>query len=142
MVVRDLRVLAQPLDGQVVRYRDNNSLEVDAVLTCDDGRWGAFEVRLGHARIEAAAKNLLALAGKIDTSACGQPGVLAVVTGTGLAYRRKDGVHVVPIGTLDPSPLAAREPRGALPLASGCVVRALVASRSPPIRSRVRPSGR
>ena len=44
----------------------------------------------------------LAFAGKIDTSACGQPGVLAVVTGTGLAYRRKDGVHVVPIGTLGP----------------------------------------
>lgn len=102
MVVRDLRVLAQPLDGQVLHYRDNKGLEVDAVVTCDDGRWGAFEVKLGHTRIDEAAENLLAFVGKIDTSACGQPGVLAVVTGTGLAYRRKDGVHVVPIGTLGP----------------------------------------
>lgn len=102
MVVRDLRVLAQPLDGQVLHYRDNKGLEVDAVVTCDDGRWGAFEVKLGHSRIGEAAENLLAFASKIDTSVCGEPGVLAVVTGTGLAYRRKDGVHIVPIGTLGP----------------------------------------
>lgn len=102
LVVRDLRVLAQPLDGQVLHYRDNKGLEVDAVVTCDDGRWGAFEVKLGHTRIDEAAERLLAFSGKVDTSVCGQPGVLAVVTGTGLAYRRNDGVHVVPIGTLGP----------------------------------------
>ena len=102
MLVRDLRVLAQPIDGQVLHYRDNKGLEVDAIVTCDDGRWGAFEVKLGHTRIDEAASNLLAFVAKIDTTVCGQPGVLAVVTGTGLAYRRNDGVHVVPIGTLGP----------------------------------------
>ncbi len=102
MVVRDLRVLAQPLEGRVLHYRDNKGLEVDAVVTCDDGRWGAFEVKLGSTRIDEAAENLLAFVGKIDTAVCGEPGVLAVITGTGLAYRRKDGVHVVPIGTLGP----------------------------------------
>ena len=71
-------------------------------MTCDDGRWGAFEIKLGSMGIDAAAKNLLAFATKIDRVACGEPGVLAVVTGAGLAYRRKDGVHVVPIGTLGP----------------------------------------
>lgn len=102
LVVRDLRVLAQPLDGRVLHYRDNKGLEVDAVITCDDGRWGAFEVKLGSSRIDEAAANLLAFVGKLDTSVCGQPGVLAVITGSGLAYRRPDGVHVVPIGTLGP----------------------------------------
>lgn len=100
LVVRDLRVLSQPLDGTVFHYRDNKGLEVDAIVSCDDGRWGAFEVKLGSSRVEAAAANLLSLADKVDTATCGQPGVLAVVTGTGLAYRRRDGVHVVPIGTL------------------------------------------
>lgn len=102
LVVRDLRVLAQPIGGQVRHYRDNKGLEVDAIVTCDDGRWGAFEIKLGSMGIDAAAKNLLAFATRIDRAACGEPGVLAVVTGAGLAYRRKDGVHVVPIGTLGP----------------------------------------
>lgn len=102
MVIRDLRVLSQPLGGRVLHYRDNKGLEVDAIVVCEDGRWGAFEVKLGSGRIDDAAENLLAFTKKVDTSVCGEPGVLAVVTGTGLAYRRKDGVHVVPIGTLGP----------------------------------------
>ena len=102
MVIRDLRVLSQPLGGRVRHYRDNKGLEVDAVVACSDGQWGAFEVKLGGTRIDAAAENLLAFRKKVDTSVVGEPGVLAVVTGTGLAYRRKDGVHVVPIGTLGP----------------------------------------
>lgn len=102
MVVRDLRVLAQPFGGRVLHYRDNKGLEVDAVVACDDGRWGAFEMKLGTTRIDEAAENLLAFVRKIDTSKTGMPGVLAVLTGTGLSYRRKDGVHVVSIGTLGP----------------------------------------
>jgi predicted AAA+ superfamily ATPase len=102
LVVRDLRVLSQPLDGQVLHYRDNKGLEVDAVVTCDDGRWGAFEVKLGQRQVDDAAENLLEFGRKIDATRCGDPGVLAVVTATGLAYRRRDGVHVVPIGTLGP----------------------------------------
>lgn len=101
-VIRDLRVLSQPLGGRVRHYRDNKGLEVDAVVACSDGQWGAFQVKLGATRIDAAAENLLAFRKKVDTSVVGEPGVLAVVTDTGLAYRRKDGVHVVPIGTLGP----------------------------------------
>ncbi len=102
LVVRDLRVLSQPLDGQVLHYRDNKGLEVDAVVTCGSGAWGAFEVKLGQSKIDSSAETLLEFARNIDTSRCGEPGVLAVVTATGLAYRRKDGVYVVPIGTLGP----------------------------------------
>lgn len=102
LVVRDLRVLSQPLDGQVLHYRDNKGLEVDAIVTSDDGGWGAFEVKLGNSRVDDAAATLLDFAKKIDTTRCGEPRVLAVITATGLAYRRKDGVHVVPIGTLGP----------------------------------------
>ncbi|MCA0329261.1 MAG: DUF4143 domain-containing protein [Actinobacteria bacterium] len=102
LVVRDLRVLAEPLDGSVYHYRDNKGLEVGAIVQCDDGRWGAFEVKLGTSRTDAAAATLLAFAAKVDTTATGEPGVLAVITGQGFAYRRPDGVHVVPIGTLGP----------------------------------------
>lgn len=102
LVIRDLRVLAQPLGGRVLHYRDNKGLEVDAVVMCEDGLWGGFEVKLGTGRIDEAAENLLAFARKVDTSICGEPAVLAVITGTGPAYRRKDGVHVVPIGALGP----------------------------------------
>lgn len=102
MVIRDLRVLSQPLGARVLHYRDNKGLEVDAIASCDNGRWGAFEVKLGSTRIDDAAENLLAFAKKVDTTVTGEPGVLAVVSGTGLAYRRNDGVHVVPIGTLGP----------------------------------------
>lgn len=102
MAIRDLRVLSQPIGGRVLHYRDNKGLEVDAIVSCDDGRWGAFEVKLGSGRIDEAAKKLLTFVAKVDTSAVGEPGVLAVVTGTGPAYRRKDGVHVVPLGTLGP----------------------------------------
>jgi predicted AAA+ superfamily ATPase len=102
LVVRDLRVLSQPLDGEVLHYRDNKGLEVDAVVTTADGSWGAFEVKLGLTKIDDAAASLLGFAQKVDTTKCGEPGVLAVITGTGLAYRRPDGVHVLPIGALGP----------------------------------------
>ena len=102
LVVRDLRVLSQPLDGEVLHYRDNKGNEVDAVVMTGDGTWGGFEVKLGLGKVDDAAANLLDFARKIDTKTCGEPGVLAVITATGLAYRRPDGVHVVPIGALGP----------------------------------------
>ena len=102
LVVRDLRVLSQPLDGQVLHFRDNKGMEVDAIVSCDDGRWGAFEVKLGQSQVDGAADRLLDFVAKVDTRTCGPPQILGVITATGLAYRRKDGVHVVPIGTLGP----------------------------------------
>lgn len=102
LVVRDLRVLSQPLGGEVLHYRDNKGLEVDAVVTTFGGGWGAFEVKLGAAHVDAGAEALLAMARRIDTRAYGEPAVLGVITATGPAYRRKDGVQVLSIGSLGP----------------------------------------
>lgn len=102
LVVRDLRVYGQPLDGEVHHYRDSTGLEVDAIVQCSDGRWGAFEVKLGSAAVEAAATSLLRFAEGVDTTRVGPPAVLAVITGSGYGYRRPDGVQVVPIAALGP----------------------------------------
>lgn len=103
MAVRDLRVLSQPLDGTVFHYRDSNGLEVDAIIELPDGRWGAFEVKLGTNQAEDAAVNLLRFRSTIDTTKRGAPGVLAVITGDGeYAVTRPDGVTLVPIGALRP----------------------------------------
>ncbi len=102
LVVRDLRVLAQPLDGQVLHYRDNYGIEVDAVVELADGRWGAFEVKLGPGMIDHGAQSLLRFVEQVDTSRSGPPAVLGVICATGYGYRRPDGVVVLPIGALAP----------------------------------------
>ena len=102
LVVHELRVLSAPLDGVVYHYRDNKGLEVDAIVDCQEGRWGAFEVKLGSARLDAAAENLLSLATKIDTTTMGKPSVLGIITSDGPAYRRADGVLVIPVGSFGP----------------------------------------
>lgn len=102
LVVRDLRVYSQAIDGQVLQYRDNTGLEVDAIVETADGRWAAFEVKLGPGLVEAGAATLRSFAERIDTSKCGDPGALVVVTGTGYGYTRDDGVVVVPVGALGP----------------------------------------
>ncbi|MDR1940504.1 MAG: DUF4143 domain-containing protein [Clostridiales bacterium] len=100
LCVRDLRVYAQAIDGEVFHYRDKNGLEADAVVQLKDGRWGAVEVKMGSKEIDGAAKNLIALRSIVDTERMREPSFLAVVTATDIAYRRKDGVYVVPIGCL------------------------------------------
>lgn len=102
LVIRDLRVYAQAADAEVYQYRDNTGLEVDAVVEAADGRWAAFEIKLGSRRIEEAAENLARFADRVDTSRSGEPSALGVIAGTGYAYRREDGVAVIPIGTLGP----------------------------------------
>ena len=102
MVVRDLRVYAQAADARVFHYRDNTGLEVDAVVETTDGRWAAFEVRLGAAQVDDAAKRLLKFANRVDTDAYGEPRALVVVIATGYGFVRDDGVAVVPIGALGP----------------------------------------
>ena len=102
LVVRDLRVYAQACDAQVLHYQDNTGLEVDAVVEAADGRWAAFEVKLGTTAVEDGADSLRRFVERIDTKKCGPPQMLGVITGTGLAYRRPDGVSVIPIGTLGP----------------------------------------
>jgi predicted AAA+ superfamily ATPase len=102
MVVRDLRVYAQSNDAKVFHYRDNTGLEVDAVVETGDGRWAAFEIKLGRGHIDAAAGTLLKFVERIDTVKCGDPALLGVIVGTGYGYIRKDGVAVIPVGALGP----------------------------------------
>jgi predicted AAA+ superfamily ATPase len=100
LCIRDLRVYAQANDGGVFHHRDKNGLEADAVIELFDGRWGAIEIKLGEKTIDEAAENLKKLRDKVDLDKMGKPSFLAIVTASVHAYRRKDGVYVVPIGCL------------------------------------------
>jgi predicted AAA+ superfamily ATPase len=100
LVIRDLRVLAQALDGEVFHYRDNYGVEVDAIVQLRDGRWGAIEIKLGEGQVEAAAASLLRFQNQLDLSRTGAPSFLAVMCGKGYGYRRPDGIAVVPVGAL------------------------------------------
>jgi predicted AAA+ superfamily ATPase len=101
MVTRDLRVYAQASDAEVLQYKDQD-LEVDAVVRAIDGHWAAFEIKLGQGQIDEGVGNLLKFARRIDTSKCGEPGALAVITGTGYGYERNDGIKIIPVGALGP----------------------------------------
>jgi predicted AAA+ superfamily ATPase len=100
LCARDIRVYAQHNDGEVFHYRDKSGLEADLLVQLRDGRWGAVEVKLGNKQIEEAAANLLKLKEKIDTDKMREPSFLLVLTGGPFAYRRKDGILVVPAGCL------------------------------------------
>jgi uncharacterized protein len=102
LVVRDIRVYAQGLGGCIHHWRDANQHEVDIIVTLPDGTWGAFEVKMNPNDVDKAASSLTRFAGKIDHEKSGAPSALAVVTSTGLAHMRPDGVQVIPIGTLGP----------------------------------------
>ena len=102
MCVRDLRVFAESLDGSVYHYRDNASLECDTVIHLRNGSYGLIEIKLGGDDfINEGAVNLLKLRNKIDTVKMKEPAFLMVLTGVGqYAYKREDGILVVPIGCL------------------------------------------
>lgn len=100
LCTRDLRVYAQALDGVIFHYRDKNELEADLIIKLHDGRWAAVEVKLGNSQIDEAAANLIKLTSKVDTEKMNKPSFLMVLTGGNVAYRRADGVLVVPIGCL------------------------------------------
>ena len=103
LVVRDLRVLAQPLGGRVFHLRDAAGLEVDAVVECPDGRWLAVEVKLGGSRaVDAAARSLLRLASNMGDEGLQRRAGLVVITAVGYGYTRPDGVRVVPATALGP----------------------------------------
>ena len=102
LCIRDLRVFADALNGNVYHYRDKDGQECDAVIHLRNGKYGLIEIKLGGNRlIEEGAKNLKVMETKIDTDKMNVPSFLMVLTGTGdYAYRRQDGVYVVPIGCL------------------------------------------
>jgi hypothetical protein len=103
LCVRDLRVYADALDGEVYHYRDKTGLECDTVLHLRNGQYGLIEIKLGGDElINDGASALKTLADKIDTTKMKKPSFLMVLTAVGdFAYQRKeDGVFVVPIGCL------------------------------------------
>jgi len=102
LCIRDLRVYADALGGQLYHYRDRNGLECDAVIHLNNGKYGLVEIKLGGDwLIEHGASTLKQLAGKIDADKMCEPSFLMVMTGTGdYAYQREDGVYVVPAGCL------------------------------------------
>ena len=99
LVIRDLRVYAQPLEADVYHYREHaTGLEVDAIIQGRDGRWIGCEVKMGVSQIDSAAESLLKVARKIASA----PAALMVIVMSGPAYQRPDGVWVVPIDQLGP----------------------------------------
>ena len=104
LVMRDLRVYAQTLDGGVYRYHDNMDNECDAVIHLRDGRYGLIEIKLGgETSVSEGVNSLKAVLRRLDTDKMGEPSFMAVLTGVGgFSYKRDDGIYIVPIGCLGP----------------------------------------
>ena len=102
LCIRDLRIYADALDGSVYHYRDKTGLECDAVIHLRNGSYGLVEVKLGGDQsINEGAESLLKLTSKIDTEKMKKPAFLMVLCGVApFAYKREDGVFVVPITCL------------------------------------------
>lgn len=102
LCVRDLRVYAESLNGDLYHYRDSKELECDAVIHLRDGSYGLIEIKLGgDSLINEGAENLKKLESRLDIGKMKNPSFLMVLTAIGkYAYRREDGVYVVPIGCL------------------------------------------
>lgn len=101
---RDLRIYAESFGGALYHYQDYKGQEIDAVVALPNGSWAAFEIKLGAGQIDAAAENLLRIQAQIAADPKGRPPVVCCVL-CGLsnaAYRRADGVFVVPVSALRP----------------------------------------
>jgi predicted AAA+ superfamily ATPase len=102
LCIRDLKVYAESIDGNVFHYRDARGLESDAILEFGDGRWGAFEIKLESRNEEKAATSLLKIQKEVRSQHGGEASFLAIITSGGMAYRRVDGIYVIPITCLKP----------------------------------------
>ena len=102
LCVRDLRIFADAIDGHVYHYRDKNGLECDTVIHLRNGSYGLIEIKIGGEKlINEGVKALNSLASKIDTTRMKAPSFKMVLTAVGkYAYRRDDGIYIVPIGCL------------------------------------------
>ena len=100
LAVHDLRVYAQANDAKVYHYYDSTGLEVDAIVQKLSGEFCAFEIKLGIGQIDDAAKNLLKFASILAESSRTKLQSLNVITGTGISYKRKDGVNVISLASL------------------------------------------
>ncbi len=102
LVIRDLRVYAQAVDAEVFHYREKSGLEVDAVVEAADGRWAAFEVKLGHRWFDAGAANLRRLAARMTRGGRGAPSALAVIVPNGYGRVEPGDVGTIPVAGLGP----------------------------------------
>jgi predicted AAA+ superfamily ATPase len=103
LAIRDLKIYTQLLNGDVFAYNDKDGLEVDAIVHLHSGQWGAIEIKLGGmTAIESGVANLFALQRKVDPI-MNAASFLMVLVGVGdRAYKRNDGIMVVPLGCLGP----------------------------------------
>ncbi len=102
MAIRDLKVYAQSLGSEILHYRDSSGLECDAVLHTKAGEYALIEVKLSQSQEESGAKTLKKLRDKIIRSGKKGPACLIVLTATGFAHKREDGVFSIPIGCMRP----------------------------------------
>ena len=100
LCIRDLRVYAESIDGNVYHYRDKSGLEIDVIIQLADGRWAAVEIKMGAGEIEDASEHLLELRKRVDTEKVNEPSFLMVITGTEYAFQMKNGVWIIPLGCL------------------------------------------
>lgn len=101
MAIRDLKIYAEANGAHLFHYRDKNDFEVDAIIHFGNGKWAAIEIKLyDDDAIEKSCKNLIKFKDNVNNQKMGEPTFLMVLTGTKNAYRREDGVFVVPIGCL------------------------------------------
>ena len=101
MVIRDLKIYAEANGANLYHYRDKNDFEVDAIIHFNNGKWAAIEIKLfDDEAIEKACKNLIKFKNNINNQLMKEPTFLMVVTGTKNAYRREDGIFIVPIDCL------------------------------------------
>ncbi len=103
MVERDLKIYANSFNAKVFHYQDYQNREIDSIIELEDGNWCAIEIKLGVNQIEKAAQNLVQLKKAIEKEKGKAPSVLCVICGlSNAAYKREDGVFVVPITALKP----------------------------------------
>lgn len=101
LVERDLRIYAESFGAKMYHYRDSYDHEIDAVIELGDGNWCAFEIKLGAHQIDKAAADLLKMQELFKKNSAKPPKLLCVICGmSSAAYRRPDGVYVVPITAL------------------------------------------
>ncbi len=102
LCIHDLKIYAEHMGGRLFHYRDGRGREIDAVVELRDGRWGAFDIKVGAGQIDSAAENLLRIRDLMEKEGK-PPSVMCVICGmTRYAYRRPDGVYVVPITSMGP----------------------------------------
>ena len=100
LAIHELNVYAKTNDATVYHYNDSYGYEVDAIVQKRNGDYAAFEIKLGVGFIDQAAENLKKFAANIDTEKMESPKSLNIITGTGMSYRRPDGINVISLASL------------------------------------------